>query len=355
MFHMKQYKRIFTRSFLGVFGAVLGVGLGAATVVYAATFDGSAALGAGALDNIVFNNDTTFEGVTNVFKNGITIGQQGTGGVTFFNGAIVNSTVNDDGSGIPVTFGDDVRIDGAITRGDGSDDEVLPVKFGDDILVQGAATVEGATTVEGALTVQGAATVEGALTVQGDLTVEDGATLALGTGTVSGTAIADVTRTVNFPLTSFYNVDATNRGIINDTSASTQPSLGFTTEGNVFLQWDNADTDPAGAQFQVPSDYVSGGVFKVAVEVNSSSLGDNDLLGKTWVISDGEAVAKTFTNMTGGTNFDTGLTANDLAIVELTPAETLVAGDHVSFSIERSGGSHAVYVDSVVFEYTAAQ
>ncbi|OGY85352.1 MAG: hypothetical protein A3F54_02985 [Candidatus Kerfeldbacteria bacterium RIFCSPHIGHO2_12_FULL_48_17] len=351
---MKNYKRIFTRNFLGVFGAVLGIGLGAATVVYAATFDGSEALGAGALDNIVFNNDTTFEGVTNVFKNGITIGQQGTGGVTFFNGTIVNSTVNDDGSSIPVTFGDDVRVDGAISRGDGSDDEELPVKFGDDVLVQGAATVEGATTVEGALTVQGAATLEDSLTVQGDLTVADGNTLTLGTGTVSGTAIADVARTINFPLSAFTNTNAANFGPITIASASTEPAFVVNAGGQPMVRWTSADTDTIGSQFQVPSDYVSGGVFKLAFVVNGAT-GDNDVSFAVATGSNGDALSgATFTAVTGGTNFDVGLTNGDIAVLELTPA-ALTVDDYVTFRAARTSGTDSVDLLSVVFEYTAAQ
>lgn len=43
------------------------------------------------------------------------IGGQGVGGVTFFNGTIINATTDlDTEVGKPVTFGDDIRIDGAI-------------------------------------------------------------------------------------------------------------------------------------------------------------------------------------------------------------------------------------------------
>jgi len=46
----------------------------------------------------------------------IKIGKQGVGGVTFFNGTIINNTTND-GANNPVTFGDDLRVDGGIYRG----------------------------------------------------------------------------------------------------------------------------------------------------------------------------------------------------------------------------------------------
>lgn len=44
------------------------------------------------------------------------VGKQDVGGVTFFNGTIVNNTTSG-GAGVPVTFGDDVRVDGRVWRG----------------------------------------------------------------------------------------------------------------------------------------------------------------------------------------------------------------------------------------------
>lgn len=69
------------------------------------------------------------------------IGKQDEGGVTFFNGTIVNSTTvstDDDGAvgadpvGNPVTFGDDVRIDGKIWRTEEGGDN--PLKIADTIM-----------------------------------------------------------------------------------------------------------------------------------------------------------------------------------------------------------------------------
>jgi len=58
------------------------------------------------------------------------IGKQDVGGVTFFNGTIVNSTTTD-GVDNPVTFGDDVRIDGEIYRTQKGDD---PLKISDTVI-----------------------------------------------------------------------------------------------------------------------------------------------------------------------------------------------------------------------------
>jgi hypothetical protein len=83
----------------------------------------------------------------------IRVGEQGTGGVTFFNGTIVNSTTDSQSNGLPVTFGDDVRIDGVIHRGAtaGKGDN-LPVKINDDLIIYGTSTLDDNLTVTGAST-----------------------------------------------------------------------------------------------------------------------------------------------------------------------------------------------------------
>lgn len=71
------------------------------------------------------------------------VGKQGTGGVTFFNGTIINATTND-GAEVPVTFGDDVRIDGRVWRGEvrGPGDS-KPFIVDDDFQVNGSFSVNG--------------------------------------------------------------------------------------------------------------------------------------------------------------------------------------------------------------------
>ncbi|MFC1721747.1 hypothetical protein ACFL0Z_02430 [Patescibacteria group bacterium] len=79
--------------------------------------------------------DNTFNGIVNYFPKGITIGETGgEGGVTFFNGTIVNNSTGD----VPVTIGDALRVDGKINRGAtaGSGD-TQPVWFDDNVRVDG--------------------------------------------------------------------------------------------------------------------------------------------------------------------------------------------------------------------------
>jgi hypothetical protein len=60
-------------------------------------------------EELVVNDTARFDSVY--------IGKQDVGGVTFFNGTIVNNTTTDDVDN-PVTFGDNVRIDGILFRSD---------------------------------------------------------------------------------------------------------------------------------------------------------------------------------------------------------------------------------------------
>ncbi len=78
------------------------------------------------------DQDNTFTSIVNWFKKGITIGEQGSGGVTFYNGTIVNNTTDDDGNENPVTFGDKVRIDDTIFRME--EGGSYPVRFGDTVV-----------------------------------------------------------------------------------------------------------------------------------------------------------------------------------------------------------------------------
>lgn len=173
------------------------------------------------------------------FPKGVHIGQQGTGGVTFFNGTIVNATTGTGNAGIPVTFGDDVRIDGALWRGttQGPGDD-MPVKVmddmyvdgvltgggsvvvDDDLEVSGTANIEGETIVDDNLKVTGTAEIDGKVTLKNDLEVDGNAKVK--------TLVAE--ETIQFPVRSsapttkecneeseigkwvFYQIDANNTG-----------------------------------------------------------------------------------------------------------------------------------------------
>jgi len=73
-----------------------------------------------------------------LFVHGLVVGRQGYGGVTEFNGSIVNNTTNENGEGNPVTFGDDVRVDGRIYRGvNAGTSDSQPFIVNDNMIVNG--------------------------------------------------------------------------------------------------------------------------------------------------------------------------------------------------------------------------
>lgn len=90
----------------------------------------------------------------------LTVGKQGVGGVTFFNGTIVNSTT-ENGNDNPVTFGDNVRIDGRVYRGatSGSGDS-QPFIVNDDAEVVGSLSVSGVDISSGFISVPAASFTE---------------------------------------------------------------------------------------------------------------------------------------------------------------------------------------------------
>jgi len=74
------------------------------------------------------------------------IGAQGEGGVTFFNGTIINETTGDNDADNPVTFGDNVRIDGRVYRGaTAGTSDTLPFIVNDNMEVTGTLTVGNVT------------------------------------------------------------------------------------------------------------------------------------------------------------------------------------------------------------------
>jgi len=71
----------------------------------------------------------------------------GVGGVTFFNGTMINNSVDEDGnSTVPLTIGDDVRIDGRVHRGAIAGTSVgdnMPFIINDNVQITGTLTVAG--------------------------------------------------------------------------------------------------------------------------------------------------------------------------------------------------------------------
>ncbi|MFC1721745.1 hypothetical protein ACFL0Z_02420 [Patescibacteria group bacterium] len=136
--------------------------------------------------------DNTFTSVVNWFKKGITIGEQGEGGVTFYNGTIVNNTTDSDGNENPVTVGDKMRIDSTIFRME--EGGTYPVQFGDSIVPTINNTYNIGTStfkwkdlhLSGGLNVDGVSTLRGAVTQdRGDIGTAKAAATVAAAGTIT--------------------------------------------------------------------------------------------------------------------------------------------------------------------------
>ncbi|NQV12721.1 MAG: hypothetical protein HQ530_00260 [Parcubacteria group bacterium] len=119
---------------LGAFIAACGL-LAVAGVAVASTADTLQPASIIAYTEPVTISETLTVAKPGYFRQGVHIGstEADVGGVTYFNGTIVNAALDSSGdSTIPVTFGDDVRIDGEIFRTEVGGDN--PVKLADTII-----------------------------------------------------------------------------------------------------------------------------------------------------------------------------------------------------------------------------
>jgi hypothetical protein len=96
-------------------------------------------------ETIIYDENVDVNG--EIKTNSLRVGTPELGGVTYFNGTIINE------GRTPVTFGDDVRIDGALFRGTTTDNK--PLKVNDNLKVSGNLNVDKDVTVTGNLKVNG--------------------------------------------------------------------------------------------------------------------------------------------------------------------------------------------------------
>lgn len=158
------------------------------------------------------DQDNVFTAITNWFKKGVKIGEQSTGGITQFNGTIINNTTDTNGNDQPVTVGDKLRVDDYIYRVEVGG--TYPLKIADsmvpyrsasyslgtstyqwkDLYLSGDATIHGGVTQDRANfgTAKAAATVTSAAAV---------------TRRVENIADGDYTASVSSAATGVYAVD----------------------------------------------------------------------------------------------------------------------------------------------------
>ena len=110
----------------------------------------------------------TFDLKSTLKVNSLKVGSPDIGGVTYLRGSIVNDTSTGSQDN-PVTFGDNVRIDGSIYRGDTMGPGVgHPVYINDDARIFGNLTVNQTAQIAGDQSVGGNSTITGSETVAGN-------------------------------------------------------------------------------------------------------------------------------------------------------------------------------------------
>ncbi len=275
----------------------------------------------------------------------IKVGEQGVGGVTFFNGTIINTTTTSTTDN-PVTFGDNVRIDGRVWRGATSGTtDTMPFIINDNAQVLGDLTVDGTLTLPVSATYAKTDEVE-TITANWVNTANPWA----------ADEIANVTRRVGLPLTSFLtDADATPAAI----TGATVPNLAYATNQGSFLVYSATETTDIGTSFTVPADYSGDGVFKAIVDLSGSIVADADL-DFTAAISQTTGTAAWDTDMDNETPVNIASTPGAPQTLMLTPTDqaNFSAGDTVFldlFPANYAGGEPDIEIYSVWFEYTAVQ
>ena len=177
-----------------------------AGIVYAATTRNITAT-LGGVSGDTFDLDGT------MMVDSLKVGAQGVGGVTFFNGTIINNTTN---SGVdnPVAFGDNVRIDGRVYRGaTAGTSDTMPFIVNDNLQVAGSLTIDS-------LASDNVITTDNI--VDGTITADD----------LSSTTLTQGVQGVEGTLTSAVNTIKTG------SDYDTLTSLSITTgDSNLFCSW----------------------------------------------------------------------------------------------------------------------
>lgn len=212
------------RSLITSFVTVVSILITSGVVYAATTHNVTSVLGGKSGD--AFDLDGT------MVVDSLKVGAQGVGGVTFFNGTIVNQTVTSTGGDIPVTFGDNVRIDGRVYRGAlaGVTDS-QPFIVNDNMEVDGSLTAGSLSTgVLTATSLSGTGIVSSANLASDAVTSDK---IADGTITTADLAAGAATQ----------GVEATPDAVSTNTTASgadfdTLTSLSITTgESSMFCTW----------------------------------------------------------------------------------------------------------------------
>jgi hypothetical protein len=180
----------------------------------------------------------------------------------------------------------------------------------------------------------------------GAITVESGGTLAIESG---GTLTHSRERSFTLPLFGFVSNDG---AVLTD---STAPGIEID-DLIPNIVWADGETTPVAITFRIPSDYSSGGAFRViATESNSTTPNQVDFdvyINKDGVAADASATGQTPVALAGTTS-----TPDEVTLTPATDQASFAAGAWVTLRIWRDDtavGTGDLEVKGVEFFYTAS-
>lgn len=238
----------------------------------------------GGISGDIFDLDGTLK------VNSVKVGAQGVGGVTFFNGTIINETTNS-GADNPVTFGDNVRIDGRVYRGAtaGTDDTMLFI-VNDNMEVLGSLAV---------------ASLSGSGIVTSDNLADDSVTSAkIDDGTIATADLADEAVTEAFEDFSTTSQTTTESGGDFDTAAEIEVT---TSNSNLFCMFSGYGTTDTPDHSITIALLLDGEVIDRTVRSATMGGGDGHIILNTsaiFEVTSGDHAVQL------GWNTDTGVTAS---------------------------------------------
>jgi hypothetical protein len=176
--------------------------------------------------------------------------------------------------------------------------------------------------------------------------------------TKAGVVYAPIVRAINLPIMAVMATNSTYDTVYGGPliNSGIYPGLGCPPvalhASQVAIAWATGFTTPVAITFRVPTDYYSGGAFRVLAtqSTGDSSIDFDVTVNKGSTAFDNAATDQTAVNMRVGTTSP--------EVVTLTPATdfaSLAAGDWVTLRYWRSAGTGTTYVHDVEFFYTASQ
>jgi len=185
--------------------------------------------------------------------------------------------------------------------------------------------------------------------VEFDSTVDFTDATITATGLITATHIADVIRYFQLPLMSFT---------VQETVLTASTTPGLEVDDLVpNIVWADGETSPIQISFRVPSDYASGGAFKVFA-TESDSTTPNQVDFSVYVNSSGETIDSAASNQTPVALAGTAATPSEITLTVGTDFSALAAGNWVTLNVWRDNtadGTGDLEIKGIAFYYTAVQ